>query len=95
MRYFESIYDRFISKLPPESDTRTIKTINKGVGYDYNRRHNFTKADVANMKKLKKQGLSLDAIAKMYGCSQPTVSKTILGVRFAHQQKARKERLAK
>ena len=86
MWYFESIYDRYISKLPIEDQTK----VHKGLLQKSQevKRHMFTQSDVADMKALLAKGISMRQIAAMYGCCQATVSKSISGKNYGRKRKA-------
>ena len=78
MRYFESVYDRHISKLPLEAapDPKTKLHYN-GDNDRYNNRFDWKYRQKRKIKSLARKGVSHDEIANMFGCSQQTISRLL------------------
>lgn len=78
MRYFETVYDKYISKMPVESAPDSKAKLHyTGENDQYNNRYHWKDKDVRKIMSMAKKGHTYDEISKLYGCSQPTISKLI------------------
>lgn len=73
MRYYESIYDRYLSKIPAEGDpTKLTYSENpKKQGF----RYIWTDEDIEKMRRLRKQGASYRAIAREFNVAMSIIQR--------------------
>lgn len=74
MRYFESIHERFLSKLPRETAGVPLKKLMyEAKNNRYNNRYVWDEEKLAEITKAREIGISYREIGERYGASQTTI----------------------
>lgn len=75
MRYYESIYERFLSKLPLEGAGDPSKLTRKEETNKYNNRYVWTTEDIETMRQMRLEGISFKRIADRFNISACAVQR--------------------
>lgn len=74
MRYFESVHSRFLSKLPPpQKGVPTKKLMNQVEDSGYNNRYIWLDEHIADITRMRADGVAYATIGQRFGCSQTTI----------------------
>jgi DNA-binding transcriptional regulator YiaG len=75
MRYYESVFDRFLSKLPSDGVSTDPKKLTRNDTRKLNNIYNWKPEELVAMREMRLQGVSFQVIATRFNASKTAVQR--------------------